>query len=219
MNKFKYLLLLAIVFIILPNTIYADCTEEEITHFKEIEDEYKITYEFDEESKDYIVTFTNPEPTKYIYIITINDDSECIEKEANKLECKHVPPDDYQIKIRSANNSCTLTYKTIELNLSKYNPYFNDPLCEGIEEFVLCQETYGKEIDYDTFISRVNTYKKTKQNQTPEEEKNDTKIINDIFELIKENLFQIIIIIVFVIAVAVTIILTVKSIRKSRRLE
>ena len=40
MNKLKYLLSIAIVFIILPNTIYADCTEEEISHFKEIEDDY-----------------------------------------------------------------------------------------------------------------------------------------------------------------------------------
>ena len=66
MNKLKYLLSIAIVFIILPNTIYADCTEEEISHFKEIEEDYIVAYELDKESKDYTIIITNPEPTKYV---------------------------------------------------------------------------------------------------------------------------------------------------------
>ena len=98
-------------------------------------------------------------------------------------------------------------------------------MCEGIEEFVLCQPTYDKEIDYDTFVSRVNTYKKTKQEKVVDEPQKETEnkkinvIINNILKFIQDNLFTITIITVFAIAIIVTIILTAKKIKKSRRLE
>ena len=42
---------------------------------------------------------------------------------------------------------------------------------------------YGKEIDYESFVSRVNTYKKTKNNQ--EEEMPEVMEENKIIEYIK----------------------------------
>ena len=53
----------------LPNIIYADCTTNEISYFKRIEDDYKITYTNNKDTKDYTVTFYSPEPDKYEYMI------------------------------------------------------------------------------------------------------------------------------------------------------
>ena len=119
--------------------------------------------------------------------------------------------------------TCDDVLKTTILKLPKYNKYSEDPLCEGIEEFDLCNSTYDKEIDYDTFVSRVETYKRTKNKNENINNDNDTgnnnKLLNNMKTYIEENLIQIIIVTVFIILVVITTIITAKSIRKSRRLE
>lgn len=222
MNKLKYLLSLAIVFIVLPNIIYADCTVEERKHFKEIEDEYKVTYEFNKDTETYDITLFNPEPETYDYLIF---DEKIFEKcetiNENETKCKNIPSQDINMEIVGITDTCTDSFKEVVIYLLKRNNYWEDPLCEGIEEFVLCQPTYDKEIDYDTFVSRVNTYKKTKQREAAKEDndKKQNSILNKAFDFIKENIFQLIVGIIFIIVIIVTIILTAKSIRKRRRLE
>ena len=223
MNKTK-MLIIALLFILLPNIIYADCTKEEIDYFKRIENGYKISYEYNKDSKNYTVTFYSPEPDKYEYMIYTEQKNlqNCDGISDNETICHNVLPNEYYIEILGQTASCKDSVKEITLNLSRYNNFSDDPLCEGIEEFVLCQPTYDKEIDYDTFVSRVNTYKKTKKNEqkeNTEENKKDNQVIDNISKFLEDNLFQIIIIIVFVIVITITIILTAKSIRKSRRLE
>ena len=222
MNKLRFFITI-LLFIMLPNIIYADCTTDEISYFKRIEDDYKITYTYNKDTKDYTVTFYSPEPDKYEYMIYAESEqfNNCDAISERETKCNNVAPDEYYIEILGQTNTCNDTMKEITLNITRKNSYVDDPLCEGIEEFVLCQPNYEKELDYETFVSRVNTYKKTKQKTIEDEviEEDNNKFINNILNLIKENIFQIIIVIVFLTIIIVTIILTVKSIRKSRRLE
>ena len=69
MKKNKKIILFTILSLLFSTNVYASCTEEEINDFKKIEDEYKITYEFNKETKDYTVIFTRKEPDKYDYYI------------------------------------------------------------------------------------------------------------------------------------------------------
>lgn len=219
MNKYKYLLITTFLsFILLPNITYADCTEEEIAHFKEIEDEYKITYEFNQETKSYTIKYKVPEPDMYDYISYIDEDADCRDLNENEFECYNIYPGEYDIEIVGQTETCGRIFKAITIKLAEYNNYSSDPLCKGIEEFVLCQPTYDKVITYEEFVSRVNVYKKTKANKKKEENK-EKEIIKPILDYIEDNLFQIIVIIIFITIVIITIIITAKSIRKSRRLE
>ena len=223
MIKNKIILLMISLSLFMPSTIYADCTKEEIDNFKKIEDEYKVTYEFDKDSKTYTVYLTNPNTSKYTFSGSIFDESNSVSlTEDKKTKIEKVKAGNYNVKILIANDTCEVVLKEISLELPKYNQYYNDPLCEGIEEFVLCQQTYNKDIDRETFISRVEAYKKSKKekeekenNSKNKEEKKD----NEILKYVEENWFKIAIIVVFIIMVIITIILTAKSIRKSRRLE
>ncbi len=204
---------------ILPSTIHAACTEEEKMHFKEIEDQYRFTYEFDRESEDYTITFYNPEPKSYDFNLYIVYDIDCDYYSDNEYKCFHIRPGDVEIGIFSKNKSCETSLKDTMVHLEKNNSFSKDELCIGIEEFVLCQPTYDKEIDYETFVSRTNAYRKTKaEKQTKEEEKKEQPI-NNIVNFIQENLIYVIAVPVLLIAVIITVILTAKSIRKSRRLE
>lgn len=221
MKKYKYTIFTIILFLICISNTYAACTQEEINEFKKIEDQYKITYEFNKSTKDYTVTFDGVEPKKYVFSIKSGEPiTNCKKINDYKTECYNVKKGNYIIETKGTTDSCKDTLKTITLNLKGYNKYHEDPMCDGIEEFVLCQETYDKEIDYDTFVSRVETYKRTKEKEKPilNEQKEET-IQNKMIKYIKIHLLEIIVIILFVVLVFITTIVTAKSIKKSRRLE
>lgn len=220
MIKNKIIILIISLSLFMPSTIYADCTKEEINNFKKIEDDYKITYEFNKETKLYTLTFYSPNPELYDFTIDESFLPNCTEIDNTTINCSNIYYGDYNFEVVGVTEECNMSFKKIKLSLPKYNKYSEDPLCEGIEEFVLCQPTYDKDIDYDTFVSRVNSYKKNHQKiENDKEIKEEVKEQNEIIKYIKDNLFQIIIITIFIILVIITIILTAKSIKKSRRLE
>ena len=127
-------------------------------------------------------------------------------------------PGGYRINVIGNTQTCDDILKRTYLSLKPYNKYSEDPLCEDIKEFSLCQETYDKEIDYETFVLRVNAYKETKNNEK-ETKPNKNFDINKIKEYVENNLFQVIVIAVFIILVIVTVTITITTAKKSRRLE
>lgn len=218
MKKYTYLIT-TLIFFLLPIFTYADCTETEIDHFKRIESNYRIESTLDKETGYYKLTLYNPEPEKYTYEInSINNYIVCNISKTSDTECNYIPPASYSINVVGNTDTCNTTLKRTFLRLNPYNKYSEDPLCEGIEEFVLCQETYDKEIDYETFVSRVNIYKEQKTTKQ-EEQKQPIIDVDKIKEYVEDNLFEVIIIAIFVILVIVTVIITIKSYKKSRRLE
>jgi len=220
----KKIILTFMLSLLCVNKIYADCTQEEFDEFTRLENEYQVIYEFNKDTKDYNLVFTNPKPEMFDYIMYIKDDFNCNDIDKNITACYNVPINEYQIEIVGQTNTCNDVVKTFTLNLPRYNIFSEDPLCQGIEEFVLCQSTYDKQIDYETFVSRVNIYKKTKQKEIEKEEnkelnEEDNKNINKIESYIKEKPIEVIIIAIFIILVVISIIVITRSIKKSRRLE
>ena len=219
----KYLLIPLLSFLCL-NNVYASCTQEEIDNFKKIQDEFTVTYELNQETKSYDLILTNPEPKKFDYNIQAEVEYGCKTKQNQTIiQCIGLPAGEYDIQIIGNTETCSTTMKKITVSLPKYNKFSEDTLCEGIEEFVLCQPDYGKNIDYETFVSRVNTYKNSKAKKESETVEEDNKKSNNetsmILEYIKNNLVQILIIIIFIILVVITTIITLKNIKKRRRLE
>lgn len=216
MRKNKRILLFLSVCLLFSNHVYAECTTDERKEFRNIEDNYKITYEFNKDTKDYTLTFTSPEPDKFDYFIN-NINVNCGDTVNNQTKCTGFTPGYQEIFIIGQTDSCNEILKEVSMTLA-YNKLSEDPLCEGNEDFVLCNPSYDKEIDYDSFVSRLNTYKKNKGNN-PSSSSNSVKEENAIITYVKNNLVSIITITIFIILVIITIILTAKSIKKSRRLE
>ena len=90
-------------------------------------------------------------------------------------------------------------------------------MCKGNEEFVLCQPTYDKDIDYDTFKERLEVYKKTKTENNAKN--NNTKKENIVINYIKNNIVQVSLIAISLVLVIIIIISIAKRQKKSRRLE
>ena len=221
MNRKKYITLTLMLSLLCTNKVYAACTQEEINEFKSIEDEYKIEPQLNMETKKYSVKFIRTKPDKYEYRIYFKGNLGCDDTDEITSICSEFNPGTYKLEIIGMSESCNDVLKFISLQLDPYNKHSESPLCEGIEEFVLCQKTYYKELSEEEFESRVNTYKRTQQekiNNEKEQEKNK-EINKQIISYIKEYLMQIIIVVVFIILIITTAIVTAKSIKKSRRLE
>ena len=222
MNRKKIIISTLILSLFSINQVYASCTKEELEEFKKIEKEYKVTYEFNKATKDYTVTFNSPKTGIYDYIFRIDENKICkdIDELGIKTECYNISPGEYEIEIIAKTENCNDVLKKTTLKLPQYNNFSDDPLCIGIEEFYLCKSTYDKKIDYETFVSRVNTYKKTKENKDENQiEKHENTKNEEIKKFIENNITKIIIITIFLILLIITMIVTIKSIRKSRRLE
>ena len=217
LNKYIPLTLILFLSSILP--AYAECTQDEINAFKKVEDEYVVTYDFNKDTKDYSLTFSISQTGGFAYVFDpkINTDNFQTATDTS-FTYTGIQPGEYKIEIVSANKDCNETLKEINLKLDKYNPYSEDELCNGIEEFVLCQPTYGKDIDYDTFVSRTKTYINTKK-KSPIEEPNIETPQNKIIKYLQENWIEIVGGISITSIILVMIIVTAKKARKSRRLE
>ena len=232
MKKAKYIISLLTLLLLFPYTTYADddndeeepepniCSNEIYEQFKQVEDDYYYKYEYDINNETYTFTFHRTDPN-YIYGLSskLEVNINCWKENDTDSICTNAIPGEYNVRIISKNDNCIIAGHNEILNLKKHNKYYADPLCEGIEEFVLCQETYDKEIDYDTFVSRVETYKRTKEETSITPSKNKNNVLENTLKYVKDNLFQIIIIVTFIIAATITVIVTVKSAKKSRRLE
>ena len=138
----------------------------------------------------------------------------------NKIIIENLTSGQYTIYVVGVSDSCNDIFKTEEITLPQYNQYAYDPACEGIEEFALCSPTYDKYLNYNTFISRVNSYKKNKT--TDNKPDNNAEEKNTVLEWLKNNYFYIVYAVIG-IAVLLIIILIIKAIynneRKRRRLE
>lgn len=217
----KILLITLVSLIVNTNIIYAECTTKDKEYYESIKDKYNISYEFDKDTKAYKLYLTYGDISTFTYY-AIGDgiDNSGSYMDENKIVIDNLIPGNYAIYVIGASESCSDTFREEAIALPQYNEYSFDPICEGIEEFVLCSPTYDKEIDYDTFISRVNSYKKNKSAKDSKTDNKTEKIT--ITEWIKNNSKYIIYGLIG-IAVIIIMIIIIKIIynreRKRRRLE
>lgn len=217
----KIIMITLVSLIVNTNIIYAECTTKDTEYFKSIEDKYQVSYEFNKDTRTYTLILTYEDASSFTYGLDgleIKDTD--IKFSDNKLLIVNLNPGQYTIYVVGASDSCNDIFKTEEITLPQYNQYAYDPACEGIEEFALCSPTYDKYLDYNTFISRVNSYKKNKTNNTTPD--NNVKEENTVLEWLKDN-YMYFIYATIGIVVLLIIILIIKTIynneRKRRRLE
>lgn len=235
--KKKFLIISAIILLIATNKVNAACSQYELDHFKEIESQYKATYYYDEAIKEYVIEYYMPEPDRYKYQIAISTEGSinCDNADSNTIKCHGKDYDGEQILIiLGSSKTCNDELKREIITIPKHvenveNKYYGSSLCEGIEEFALCQKDYDKELTEEEFTSRVESYKKSlsKNNSTNNDKNNGNTsgdnnlevIFDNILEYIQDHLITIIVGTIFVILLIITIVLKIKSIRKSRYLE
>lgn len=223
MNKKKYIAFPILLSLLSINSVYAACTEELENEYIKIKNQYKITPIFNSIEKNYTVRIEQPNTNKFRYTTAITSQYKCEKISDTVTECYGLKPGtSFYAYVLGNTKECDIKLKEEEIYLDKLNKFYGDPLCSGVEEFVLCQEIYDREISRETFEYRINKYKESKELKHQEElkkQEEENKKENKISTYIKENTTQVIIIAVFIILVIITIMVGYKSMKKSRRLE
>lgn len=233
--KKKYFLLTLILFSMLTQRVNAYCSSSEIQKFKEIERSIKTTKTYDEKTKQYTVIYYLKD-LSFIGFTLKNEEIECSFISFNEYKCtSRNDIFDENISIVGVSSTCNDVLKErIATKKPTYNKYADNEQCKGIEDFVLCQKDYDKELTEEEFKTRVESYKKTKtknnslttnqsSNKSDNNKQSETKkqLINfdSIIKVIQDNYILVIASIIFVILIIITIILSYKRYKQSRWLE
>lgn len=80
------------------------------------------------------------------------------------------PDTSYRFEIYTDVENCNETVLSeYYVNLPAYNAYYKDPICQGIENYKLCNRWLKHSLSYDEFVREVNAYKAS-LNQPQEQE-------------------------------------------------
>ena len=163
----KKIIFFTLMLFILSPSVYADCTSD----FKEVEKNFKVSYNYNEETDDFTITLINPDYERYAFVHRNRDEVKNANVEfagkAMKTEIHGHKSTEYVYSIMALYSGCANnTVKEEKITLTKYNPYADSPLCVGNEEFALCKKEYAEEMTEDEFKSRLETYKKSKEDNT-----------------------------------------------------
>ena len=162
MNKKKYIAFPILLSLLCINNVYAACTEELEKEYIKIKNQYKITTTFNSIEKNYTVRIEQPNTNKFRYMTTIIAQHECEKISDTITVCYNLEPGKtFYAYVLGNTKDCDIMLKEEEIYLKKNNKYYGDPLCEGLEEFALCQEIYDRDIDRETFEYRINKYKES----------------------------------------------------------
>lgn len=191
--KLKYILFSTLIITLNILCINASCTDKELNDIKADIKNIKITYKHlgkvtkDDGSiayNEFLVTATNIPNEVYVHLNPFAD-NEFIKNEDN-LQIK-LTTGKWQYNMYSS--KCEKTVDTIEVKLPRFNEYSLDPLCIDIdpEDFPLCGKYFEYEVSKESFARKVNTYRKENHiGEKKKEEIKESKILDNIFNFIKE---------------------------------
>ena len=230
MNKiFKYVFLTYLFLFIPLNNAYAECSREEYNLYEKHKDEFKVEYEYNQNTDKYDLIFKNPLSDHFIMWVGDVSEELCDVSNLNEIKCPGYSVGEYYVYIFGKAANCKTVVSSYLMKLS-FNKYYTDPVCADASEFILCSPSYDKEISYEDFIYRVNLYKETRK--TEEENivgDDDAEPIGfgeaientfyDIVSFVKANIFLVITSIVAVILLIVIVTSVVRKQRKRWRLE
>ncbi len=171
MKKFLLVIMLCILF---PITAQAECSTDEKIALSKMVSNIKITPVFNEEIEKFNILISNITPSVYLKdmktkVEYVNTGGEVIIYNVN-------PNQSYRIRFYSAIPACygdTIT--TIYVTLPGYNKYYKDPLCEGLEDYKICQKwvnyNYNR-TQFETEIKKIDKEEKIEKKEEHREEEN-----------------------------------------------
>lgn len=172
MKKYYVYTLLVFFILIIPKNVKAAglCDNRTMADYRELAGNIKIytDYRIVENQAKFDITITNI--PREVYILDVS--TEKVYRAENFTTYNELIIKDYTenqritFQIFMNMGGCygeKLT--TIYATLPNYNEYSSDPVCEGAEDFSLCQKWGTVSTGYNDFVTQINDYKlKKKQN-------------------------------------------------------
>lgn len=183
MKKFIKIILF-IFFMILPIKVFGACSVDDKVRYLSLASNITTSYDYTEVNDKVTFSITIHNVHKDL-VVKDNVNNRSYSSNRNDLNNYTVSNlkdgTNYSFSIYAKSTDCS--YKllnTVYVNLPKYNKYYKDSACTGIESYNLCQR-WGEigDINYETFKSKVEEYKKKSDvsNEIKDDDLKTTSII------------------------------------------
>ena len=138
------------------------CKFSEISRYKSLATNISTTYDYIEKNGKLTFSVTLVNLNEELYIVDTTNEKVYKYDGKERTISGYAPGTVVKYEVYTNNKDCsdTLLY-TIRIVLPYYNPYYSDEICNGVENYIYCQKWYNNNLDYDTFVSRVTTYKES----------------------------------------------------------
>lgn len=146
------------------------------------------TYEFDEKTKTFNVTFTNI--NNNFNFVDVYDNYYSGYDEITALNL--IPGKTYKFKVYSQNSECdNMNIRTIEVTLPHFNLYYDRDICKNLQDFKYCNKWDDSNLDYEQLKEKINKHLE-KQNRTNNDTNTETflqKITKNVLKLYEKTYF------------------------------
>lgn len=164
MKKIIKLILFTLI-LILPLKVFGACTVDDKIRYLSLASNITTSYDYTEDNDRVTFSITIHNVHKDLVVKdTINNKSYSSNRnDLNNYTISNLKDGtNYSFSIYAKRGDCS--YKllnTVYVNLPRYNKYYKDPICNGLENYNLCQR-WGEigNINYETFKEKVEEYKK-----------------------------------------------------------
>ena len=209
----RKLLFIVTLFLLNISFVCAECSDEDISRLKKESQNIEIKYELQEnvegefgiETAVFDLIISNIGDGFVVRDDYYNYDFSSADIDSNgNIRLKAYVDGEHEFEIYST--QCDKLLRTEKIDIPRFNPYSEDPLCDGIsgEELDVCDVWYKYELDYDTFKDKVEKYKNGKV--TNDDDVKDENIFENITSFLMDNLLYILVSVTLVIAILVIII-------------
>lgn len=164
--KKKAFMMLFICLLLFPFSIKAFCYSKDKVKFQKLAENIDYTYVFDENTKTFNIIFTNLQTSLSLNGVVYTNQETTL--------TGFIPGNSYNFVVKTNDSTCyDEMIKTIYVTLPIYNANYNDPLCQGLHDYDICQK-WGNYIsdrsEFEKQIQKINTSVNENDNQISEEE-------------------------------------------------
>lgn len=149
------LYILTTIMLLLPSHIEAQCSNTEKANMASLAQNITITYDYVYTNNTFSIVFTNLQPG--FKLKDVANRKEYWYSSSELVLYGYEPGTSYRFDIYGTGN-CTNRLYTHYVTIPGYNPYYNDPICVGVNHSI-CQKWTNITYDYDIFIREVNNIK------------------------------------------------------------
>lgn len=189
-TKMFFLVFIALIFFI-PLNVSASCNYSEVVRLKKIANNLTTSYNYVTSENSVVFNIIISNLHQDIYLYDVYSDKDYYYDNSSEINIGGFNPGvTARFLVKSNFGNCKgETISTTYVNLPNYNSYWNDPLCEGISEFSLCQKWTTSAINtYAAFKSEVIAYKLSLI--TDETEVEDEQYSESILSIVLQYILQ-----------------------------
>lgn len=183
----KYITFLVLSLLLFPRVIEAaDCSHETVSNYSKILGNINYTYRYREENKKakFDIILLNV-PTDF-YVRDEVTDKYYMSDGKEMVFSSYEPNATYRFEVFPDINACSdIGARYIYVTVPGYNPYYNDPVCDGVTNYQYCNRWFQNNLSYKDFVAEVTAYKERRKT---EEVISDKKVNRDTMNYILDFL-------------------------------